>query len=223
MPCTINIDHMNTTKVKKFTFSPFHENTYVVYDDSKECIIFDPGTYTDVEFQTLTDFINKERLKPVKLINTHCHVDHMFGNTKVAKEFGLTLAANEKEVFILENAPEWGSKYGLVVEPSLPITEFLNGGDEVKFGNTTLSLRFTPGHSPGSLSFYCEAANFVLVGDALFQGSIGRVDLPMGDYDTLIDSIKKELFTLPEETVVFSGHGDETTIGIEKRTNPFFK
>ena len=206
-----------------FTFNPFAENTYVLYDESKECIIFDPGCSNRDEQQQLTDFIESNGLTPVQLINTHCHIDHVLGNKFISEKYNLPLTSHQGESVILAMQPQVSTMYGVPYDPSPEITIFLEDGDSVTFGNTKLKVFFTPGHSPASISFYNEEEGIVLGGDVLFQGSIGRTDLPGGDFDTLAKSIREKLFVLPDDVVVYSGHGPSTTIGVEKRTNPFVK
>ena len=206
-----------------FTFNPFAENTYVLYDESKECIIFDPGCSNRDEQQQLTDFIDSNGLTPVQLINTHCHIDHVLGNKFISEKYNLPLTSHQGESVILAMQPQVSTMYGVPYDPSPEITIFLEDGDSVTFGNTKLKVFFTPGHSPASISFYNEEEGIVLGGDVLFQGSIGRTDLPGGDFDTLAKSIREKLFVLPDDVVVYSGHGPSTTIGVEKRTNPFVK
>lgn len=212
------------TLVAKFTFNPFQENTYVLYDDTKSCIIIDPGCYTAEEKQELKGFIEEKELKPVRLINTHCHLDHIFGNKFVADTYGLELEIHEGEVPVLEAVPMACQVYGLPLpEPSPTPTHFIEAGDVIEFGNTRLKTLFTPGHSPASISFYCAESKFVIAGDVLFYGSIGRTDLPGGNLGTLIQSIKTELFPLGDDVVVYSGHGPDTNIGFEKANNPFLQ
>lgn len=209
------------TKVAKFTFSPFYENTYVLYDDSKECIIIDPGCYDDNERKILSSFIEKHDLTPVRLINTHCHLDHVFGNKYVCETYNLLPEFHEGEVVVLQYSERAASGYGVHLESSpLPVS-FIKEGDIIEFGHTKLKAIFVPGHSPASLCFYCETSKFVIAGDTLFQESIGRTDLPGGNHAALLQNIKEKLFVLPEETKVYSGHGNETTIQHEKRNNPF--
>lgn len=209
------------TKVKFFEFSPFSENTYVLYDDSKECIIIDPGCYDSREQKTLTGFIEDEGLRPVRLINTHCHIDHVFGNKYIAELYGLTLEVHRNELPVLAWLPQSAMMFGVKADPSPQPGHFIEEGDLVTFGNTTLETLLTPGHSPGSLTFYCRESGFIISGDVLFFGSIGRTDLPGGDYDTLIRSIQEKLLPLEDDVKVFSGHGQMTTIGFERRYNPF--
>lgn len=209
--------------VASFAFNPFQENTYVLYDETKECIIIDPGCYTSNEQKRLEAFIAKEELKPIRLINTHCHLDHICGNAFVSQKYGLDLEAHEGEQVVLDASVDHGKMYGFVFEPSPNIMHTIQEGDEIKFGHSTLKTLFTPGHSPASISFYCEQDNFVIAGDVLFFMSIGRTDLPGGNHDLLLQSIRKKLFTLPDETIVYNGHGQKTQIAFEKLNNPFFK
>ena len=209
--------------VASFAFNPFQENTYVLYDETKECIIIDPGCYTSNEQKRLEAFIAKEELKPVRLINTHCHLDHICGNAFVSQQYGLHLEAHEGEQVVLDASVDHGKMYGFVFEPSPNIMHTIQEGDEIKFGNSTLKTLFTPGHSPASISFYSEQDNFVIAGDVLFFMSIGRTDLPGGNHDLLLQSIREKLFTLPNETIVYNGHGQKTQIAFEKLNNPFFK
>jgi glyoxylase-like metal-dependent hydrolase (beta-lactamase superfamily II) len=209
-------------KIKRFIFSPIEENTYVLIDDSGDCAIIDCGCYEKSEFEELENFITENKLNPVLLLNTHCHLDHIFGNRFMQNKYGLRTLCHEKEEYNRTNAAEHALLFGLSMEDSPSPERLLNDNDFVEFGNTKLKALHVPGHSPGSLAFYCEKDNVVFTGDALFPGSIGRTDLPGGDFETLTSSIKTKLFTLPEETVVYAGHGGETTIGKEIRTNPWF-
>ncbi len=210
-------------QVLKFTFNPFQENTYLIYDETNECVVFDPGCQTPKEKQTLTDVIAELKLKPVMLVNTHCHIDHVFGNKFMMEAYGLELAMHKGELPVLQSAEMVGRMYGIPVEPSPMPSVFLEEGDELKFGNSSLQIFLTPGHSPASLSFYSAADQFVIAGDVLFYEGIGRTDLPGGDFSTLIKSIKTKLFTLEDGVKVYSGHGPETTIGHEKANNVFLK
>jgi len=204
-----------------FTFNAFAENTYVIYDDSLECAIIDPGCNNFTEQKNLTDFIDSRGLKPRKLVNTHCHIDHVLGNAFVAKEYGLSLLAHKGEKIVLDSCLMVSGMYGISYTPSPDISEYLEEGDYLSFGHTSLQVLFTPGHSPASISFYNKEAGILIAGDVLFQGSIGRTDLPGGNFETLINSIKQKFFVLPDETVVYPGHGPETTVGSEKKYNPF--
>jgi hydroxyacylglutathione hydrolase len=205
------------------TFNPFQENTYVIYDSTNECIIIDPGCSDAIEQVELAGFIQSNHLKPVMLVNTHCHVDHVFGNRFVFDSWGLSPICHPLEVQVLDKAVEYGRMFGVIVIESPKPQKFIEEGDEVRFGNTVLKVLFTPGHSPGSVSLYCEESHFVVAGDVLFHESIGRTDLPGGDFPTLENSIKTKLYTLPADVKVLSGHGPDTTIGHEMRYNPFVK
>lgn len=208
-------------EVAQFTFNAFQENTYILYDETLECIIIDPGCNNEDERNTLSKFIEDKSLVPKRLVNTHCHIDHVLGNKYVAEKYGLVLEAHEGEIKVLEVCDTVSRMYGIAYEASPSIGKYINGGEELNFGQTILKTIFTPGHSPASISIYCEAAKVLIAGDTLFMGSIGRTDLPGGNYDTLISNIKEKLLTLPEDVTVYSGHGPTTTIGKEKMTNPF--
>jgi len=214
--------------VKAFTFNPVEENTYVLYNENKQCCIIDPGCYFENERAGLKTFIEKTGLKPVLLLNTHCHLDHVFGNKFVHDTWGLSLHIHEKEKPVLDFAPASGEMYQLPFENYDGELIYIKEGEKIKLGDDEadsdrLEIRFTPGHSPGSVCFYSEADGFAIAGDVLFNGSIGRTDLPGGDFDTLINSIQTQLFTLPDETKVYPGHGPMTTVGFEKMNNPFVK
>ncbi len=211
------------TSVVSLTQNPVQENTYLVYDkESKEAIIFDPGCYTPAEEKELAGQIERFGLKPVKLINTHCHFDHVFGNAFVKDTYALELGIHPLEEQILESAPMFVQAYGMSpMTPSPAPDYFIHEGDSVTLGAAIFEVLFCPGHSPGSLCFYNRAEGYVIAGDVLFRRSIGRTDLPMGDHDALIGSILTRLMPLPDETVVYPGHGPSTTIGEERRENPF--
>jgi len=208
-------------EIKKMTFNPFQENTYVLFDETKECIIIDPGCYEKNEDETLKRFIESKGLKPVKLVNTHGHIDHVLGNFFISEEYRVDLYAHEKIVDQLKTIPNYSQLYGLSAYKMSPQPKhYLKGGDKLTFGNSELEVLFCPGHAPDHVVFYSFKQNFVINGDVLFHGSYGRVDLPGGDFNTLKDSITKKMFVLPHETVVYCGHGGETTIGREKKSNP---
>ncbi len=207
--------------IKSFTFNPVQENTYLLYNESKQCIIIDPGFYFDHEKDELLDFIDSNSLTPVKLINTHCHFDHVFGNKWIAETFGLTLHIHPLEKQVLDFAPASGLMFNLAFDNYTGTTEWINEGDIITLGEDKLEAILVPGHSPGSLCFYCEKQKFIIGGDVLFRESIGRTDLPLGDGPALLQNIKSKLFILPDEVTVYPGHGPETTIGHEKRYNPF--
>lgn len=207
--------------VHSFTFNPFAENTYVLYDETLECIIIDPGCYDQREKTILKEFIEAKNLKPVRLLNTHCHIDHVLGNKFVADTYKLQLELHFMEIPLIRAVTEYGPAYGIFCEPSPEPFAYLNEGEQVVFGNSSLRIIHTPGHSPGSLCFISDEDKHVIAGDVLFQMSIGRTDLPGGDYDTLINSIAEKLYALPDDFKVYPGHGEPTSIGFEKKNNPF--
>ncbi|MCU0398235.1 MAG: MBL fold metallo-hydrolase [Cyclobacteriaceae bacterium] len=207
--------------VKRFEFNPFEENTYVVYDDTRQCIIIDPGCSDQEEESALMRFISSNALQVVMLINTHCHIDHVLGNAFIKNQYHVKLWIHEKEEPLLKSVKAYAPNYGFYRYNEAIADEFLKEGDFVELGNDRLEVLFVPGHSPGHIALYHKESKTVLGGDVLFRSSIGRTDLPGGDYDTLIRSIHTKLFTLPDDVTVYCGHGPETTIGYEKRTNPF--
>ncbi len=208
-------------KVTTFEFNPFRENTYILSDETNECIIIDAGCYTTEEQDELVNFITENNLKPIKLIDTHSHIDHILGNKFIMEKYNLPLQLHQLEVEGLKQAHIYGTMWGINMQPSPDPTSFLDEGDVVSFGTSTLKVLFTPGHSIASISFYSKENNFILSGDVLFNQSIGRTDLPGGNFETLINSIRTKLFTLPDDTTVYSGHGGPTKIGFEKKHNPF--
>ncbi len=207
--------------IQSFTFNPIQENTYVLYDETKECVIIDPGCYDDAERAELVSFIEDNKLNPVKLLNTHCHLDHVFGNAFIAGKYELGLEIHQSDQVVLDSFLNSCHMFGLNGEPSPQPSVYLKEGDIVKFGNSILEIVFTPGHSPGSITFFNRTDKFMIAGDVLFQGSIGRTDLPGGNYQTLIDSIKNKLLPLGDDFKVYSGHGPATNIGFERKNNPF--
>ena len=211
-------------KIKSFTFNPFQENTYVIYDKTKECLIIDPGCYSQDEQILLKKFITNNKLKPVKIINTHCHIDHILGNKFVNDYWGIELYMHKKDVPLLESAINISKMYRLDNYEGSPYPKhFLAEGDLITFGKSNFNILFTPGHAPGHICLYNKEYNLLIAGDVIFQGSIGRTDLPGGNYDILIRSITKKILTLPNETQIFSGHGPVSNIGYEKENNPFLK
>ena len=207
--------------VKVFEFSPIQENTYLLYNEAKNCIIIDPGCYTQEERDELYQFIKSNELIPMLLLNTHGHLDHVFGNKFVAETFQLIPHIHPLEKELLAYAPVSGLMYNLPFDHYEGELSFLEVGQSIILDTDELKVLFTPGHSPGSVSFYCEKQNFVISGDVLFKNSVGRTDLPGGNHEVLIQSIKNQLLVLPEDTVVYSGHGVKTTIGEEKRGNVY--
>lgn len=209
--------------IKCFQFSPIQENTYLLYNEFNNCIIIDPGCYFEEEREILAQYILSNRLKPQILLNTHCHLDHVFGNKFVSENYQLTPQIHPNEKQVLDYAPTSGLMYNMPFDNYVGPLKYIEAGEKIQLDNDELISIFTPGHSPGSLSFYCKLQNFVIGGDVLFHRSIGRTDLPGGNFETLISSIRNELFVLPDETVVYSGHGETTNIGDEKRENPFLR
>ena len=207
--------------VKSFIFNPVQENTYILYNEKGDCCIIDPGCYFKEEREELTTAIRAHNLRPVLLVNTHCHLDHVFGNRFVSETWGLELNIHPLEKVVLDFAPESGKMWQMPVEVYEGPLHFLEEGKKLNIGDDELGILFTPGHSPGSVSFYYPAGGFIISGDVLFDGSIGRTDLPGGDFNTLAQSIRTQLYTLPDDTRVYSGHGPSTTIGKEKKSNPF--
>ncbi|MBS1510585.1 MAG: MBL fold metallo-hydrolase [Bacteroidetes bacterium] len=210
-------------KIASFVFSPIQENTYLLYDEFKNCAIIDPGCYFDAEKEQLVGFIEKNDLKPILLLNTHCHLDHVFGNKYIAETFGLVAHIHEKELPLLQMAPTAALMYNMPFDNYTGELVYFKEGDTVTIGNDILTVIEAPGHSPGHVCFYCKVQGFLIGGDVLFNRSIGRTDLPGGNHAQLINTIKEKLFTLPDETVVYSGHGPHTTIGEEKLYNPFMQ
>lgn len=207
--------------VKAFTFSPVQENTYLLYNELGNVLMIDPGCYFDEERDALQNFITQNRLKPSMLLNTHCHLDHVFGNQWIHETWGLLLHIHPKEKQVLDFAPASGLMWNLPFTNYGAELKYINEGDTIELDGDKLQVLFAPGHSPGHVCFYCKEQNFIIGGDVLFRQSIGRTDLPGGDHTTLLNSIRTQLFTLPNETVVYSGHGPETTVGYEKQHNPF--
>lgn len=210
-------------KLKFFTFSPVHENTYLLYNEQGKAIIIDTGCYFSAEQETLKNFIKDTGLTPERLLNTHCHLDHVFGNKWVHDTWGLELWLHPDEEKMLALAPVSGEKWGLPFDNYKGPLHFLNHGDTINLGEDELRVIFTPGHSPGSVCFYCEKQKILIGGDVLFRDSIGRTDLFGGDHETLLKSIREQLFVLPDDVVVYPGHGIATTIGYEKMNNPFLQ
>ncbi|MCB0508521.1 MAG: MBL fold metallo-hydrolase [Chitinophagales bacterium] len=211
------------TDIAVFCFNPFQENTYIIVHPNKHCWIIDPGCYSLQEQKTLTDYINKNELKPTKLLNTHCHLDHIFGNKFIADEYKLELGIHEKELPVLQRGEFAASMFGVKAPQKCEPSYFLKENEYIYLEDLAFKILFTPGHSPGSVCFHQEKEKWAIVGDVLFQGSIGRTDLPGGDYDTLIHSIKSKLLVLDDATEIYNGHGPSTTIGEERKYNPFLR
>jgi len=211
-------------EIQSFTFNPFMENTFVLYDETGECIIIDAGCYEESERTELVGFIESKKLTPVKLVNTHCHIDHVLGLKFLAEKYQLELWFHEKDMPVFDSTEMVAQMYGIpnVQLPPKP-AGFIGESDQVTFGDSALDILFCPGHSPGHIVLVDSVKKQVIGGDVLFYGSIGRTDLPGGDHATLIDSIKTKLFPLGDDYQVFSGHGPVTNIGFEKAHNPFLQ
>lgn len=211
-------------EIHQITFNTFQENTFILWDNTGDCIIIDPGCYEKNEELELVDFINKNNLNPVKLINTHCHIDHILGNKFVSEKWDLELYMNKIDLPLLEGAGDIAKMYGFKNYKGSPYPKhYLEEGDILEFGEGKLEILFTPGHAPGHICLFNKEEGFIVSGDVLFNGSIGRTDLPGGDFDTLIESIKTKLMTLQDETIVYCGHGPSTSIGKERLSNPFLQ
>ncbi len=210
-------------EIKTFVFNPFGENTYVLYDETKECVIVDPGCINREEQKTIVAFFEENDLTPIKILNTHCHVDHLFGNKFLVEKYNLDIYAHESEVGFIDIAIQMAERYGLKIDQPPHATHFLKDGDTVEFGKTKLEVICVPGHSSGSLVYYNKEKDCVFSGDVIFPGSIGRTDLPGGDYDTLIDGIQKKILTLGDSVTIYPGHSMPTTVGYEKANNSFIK
>lgn len=209
--------------VKSFVFSPFQENTYVLYDESKEAVIIDPGCLAQTEKESLSKFIDDKQLKIKALLQTHTHLDHVFGSQYVKRKFGTKMYMHKADLPVLNDVElrckTWGIKGYEPVDPD----EFLEEGQQFKFGNTTLEIVHVPGHAPGHIAFINTFDKYIIGGDCLFRNSIGRTDFPLCSHEQLIESIKTKFYTLPDEYVVYAGHMEPTTIGYEKKNNPFTK
>jgi len=210
-------------QIKSFTFNPFSENTYVLYDETGEAVVLDPGCAFPDEEAELDEFIKSKNLKIKNVILTHAHVDHIMGCDYVCKKYGVGITMHADDLFMLQRGPQIGLMYGIPVKEAPEPEAFLKHGDTFSFGNTVLEILHTPGHSPGSISFVHKPTKSVICGDVLFQGSIGRTDLPGGNMEVLLDAIRTQLFTLGDDFQVFNGHGNPTTIGTEKKFNPFLR
>jgi len=208
--------------IKTFTFNPIQENTYLVYDETNEAVVIDAGCISEIEKRALKNYIEENNLILKRVLNTHLHFDHQFGNKFLYTTFGIKPEACKEDEYLLENVVAQTRSFGIAAdEEAQPIGDYITDNQELKFGNTTFKAMHVPGHSPGSMAFYEEKEGILFAGDVLFRGSIGRTDLPKGDYATLIQSITNKLLPLPDSTVVYSGHGPTTTIGFERKNNPF--
>ena len=208
-------------EVKSFEFNPFAENTYILYDETRECVIVDPGCSNRDEENELFEFIESHALKVMSVINTHCHIDHVLGNWAVKNRYGVKLFIHPLDEVVLKSVKAYAPNYGFHSYQEADVDGFLNEGETVSFGNQSLNILFVPGHAPGHVAFYHPGEKILIGGDVLFLNSIGRTDLPGGHHQTLINSIRQKLFSLPDDVVVYPGHGPTTSIWFEKRTNPY--
>jgi len=209
--------------IEKFVFNSFQENTFLVYDDTKECVIVDPGCYDAGEQAQFERYISMQGLKPVCLVNTHCHIDHILGNNFIFKQYQLRPNIHEAGLTFLREGHIHSKIYGYQTDPFEEPEGFVEEGDVIRFGQSGMEVLYTPGHADGSICLVSSEGGFVITGDVLFRGSIGRTDFPTGDFDLLIGSIREKLFTLDGGYVVYPGHGHKTSIGYEMKTNPFLR
>jgi hydroxyacylglutathione hydrolase len=206
-----------------FTFNALQENTYLLFDETKECVIIDPGCYEKEEQNELVDFILRQNLKPTLLLNTHCHVDHVLGNAFVSEKYKLTVQTSKIEEAQLRSVKLYAPMYGFTNYHEVETVKHIEAGEKIIFGTSELEILSVPGHSPGHLAFWNKTQGFCIAGDVLFRGSIGRYDLPGGDFIILEKSIKEVMYTLPNETIIYPGHGPKTDIGFERKNNPYVR
>lgn len=209
--------------VKIFVFNSFSVNSFVLHDETGECIVIDPGCYTIAEQEKMASYIESNHLKPTSLINTHFHIDHILGNHFICERYSLVPTGHKDGDLFWETAHEFSSVFDLQMDEIRKPEIFIGNGEKITFGISSLEVRYTPGHAKGSVCLINHEQKFVIAGDVLFYGSIGRTDLPTGNFDTLMDSIEKQLFTLDDDYMVYPGHGPKTSIGYEKMTNPFIR
>ncbi|WP_273215271.1 MBL fold metallo-hydrolase [Runella zeae] len=208
-------------QIQSFVFSPFQENTYVLFDETHEAVIIDPGCLMQAEKETLAQFVTQNRLIVKALLQTHAHLDHVFGSAFVKRKYGVKMWMHKNELPILASVENRCQLWGIRGYEPVEADEFIDEGDIISFGNSQLEILFVPGHAPGHLAFVNHAQRFVIGGDVLFKGSVGRTDFPLCDHEALINSIQTKFMTLEDDYRVYAGHMDSTTIGYERRTNPF--
>lgn len=208
-------------KIEKFVVNPLQENSFIVSDESGQCIFIDPGFYFQEEYNEMQEYLKVNELNPVMIANTHCHFDHIMGVEYIRKRFDIPFKVHPDDAFLIVNAVEQGQLFGFDMNEVKAPDSFFQENEELIFGNTSFRIIHVPGHSPGHVVFYSEDAGILIAGDVLFNGSIGRSDLPGGNYQQLVSNIKNKLFLLPDKTKVYCGHGPETTLGLEKKSNPF--
>lgn len=209
--------------IKTFVFNPFYENTYLISSSKGNCIIFDPGCYESFEYEELMNYIKEEDLNVKSIVNTHCHIDHVLGNHQLKEKFEvpLKIPINEKEVF--DAVPAYAPQWGITNYQQAEVDEYLSEGNTISLDEVVMKAIEVPGHSPGHLMFYDADEGFIMGGDVLFRESIGRTDLPGGNHDELLTNIQSKVYTLPDEVIVYPGHGPSTSIGHEKSNNPFVR
>ena len=207
--------------IQSFTFNPFQENTYIIYNDDKECWIVDPGMYDSAEVSFFTKYIDDNDLTPVSIINTHTHLDHIFGVAALKEKYNIPFGIHQKDLPVLDGAAGSAVLFGFDFKDAPTPDFYIEDSKPYALGNDEVQVILAPGHSPGSIVFYYPIGKWAISGDVLFNGSIGRTDLLGGNYEQLINSIKTQMYILPDEVVVHSGHGPSTTIGNEKASNPF--
>ncbi len=208
---------------RSFTFNPFQENTYIIYNELKQCWIVDPGMYSSEEVSSFTSYISAENLVPQAIINTHTHLDHIFGVNALKDLYKIPFGIHKSDLPVLQGAAGSAMLFGFDFKDAPEPDFFIEEGKPYSLGDDKVDILFVPGHSPGSIVFHSSEGKWAISGDTLFNGSIGRTDLPGGNHDQLLNSIQKELYQLPDETVIHSGHGPSTTIGQEKASNPFIR
>lgn len=209
--------------LQSFTFNPFQENTYIIYNEKKQCWIVDPGMYNQEECDFFDKYITDNALTPQAVINTHAHIDHIFGVESTKEKYNIEFGIHKQDLPVLESAVGSAAMFGLQFKNTPKPEFYIPDSKPYQLGEDEIEIRFAPGHSPGSIIFYYPNGNWLIGGDVLFSGSIGRTDLPGGNHETLLKSIKEQIYTLPNDVIVHSGHGPTTTIGEEKRSNPFVK
>lgn len=209
--------------IKSFAFNPFSENTYIVFNENKNAFIIDPGDFSEVENNILNQFIVDNELKVQNILLTHAHIDHVLGLQKAFDKYKVPILMHELEKEILDRNPMDANRFGFFFKPFEGEISYLNENEIISLDEDDFKILHVPGHSPGHIAFYSEAQKFIISGDVLFEGSIGRTDLYKGDAQELLKSIREKLFVLEDETKVYNGHGNPTTVGFEKNYNPFFK
>jgi glyoxylase-like metal-dependent hydrolase (beta-lactamase superfamily II) len=210
-------------KLQNFVFNDLGVNAFILYDITQECVIIDPGFNSVKEQSQFTDFISQNNLRPVYIINTHGHFDHVFGNKLLKDLYQCPLLMHHDDLNLIENIDKYAGIFGFFVDKAPKPDRYIHDNETLTFGGASLKVIHVPGHSPGSICLYSEIDNLLICGDVLFNGSIGRTDLPAGNHGLLIRGIREKLMILPRDTVVWPGHGPKTTIGLEHDTNPFLK